>query len=230
MARKRGFEYIPNRDDDFFTFQGKLINMVVANKAAWGIPDSAITPLIDRRTKYEPLYHKSQIKNNRTSVDVAAHRQSRQLYEKEIRGFVNSYLRFNPAVSPGNKVAMALVVPDTEPSPRPAISTSPVVGFTILGGGEIKVVCKEETDQTRPSMHPAADAVECRFTLIQKGQTPPKEPDECPNVQMSKKAQFIINCGVKNAGNRFYGFFRWVNLTNPSNNGHWSNAQTVIIA
>ena len=230
MARKRGFEYIPNRDDDFFNFQGKLMDMVVANKTAWGIPDSVVTPLVNRRTGYEPLYHKSQNKYNRTSADVMAHRQSRKLYEKEIRGFVNSYLRFNPAVSSDKKVAMALTIPDTEPSPRPAISTSPIVGFKPLGGGEIAVSCREETDQTRASMHSAADAIECRFTILATGQTPPKEPDECHNVQISKKAQFIIHCGASGIGQRLYGFFRWVNLTNPQNNGHWSNAQTTIIA
>ena len=42
MARKKDF--IPRRDDDFFNFQGKLVNMVVANQVAWGIPDN-IYPL-----------------------------------------------------------------------------------------------------------------------------------------------------------------------------------------
>jgi hypothetical protein len=59
---------------------------------------------------------------------------------------------------------------------------------------------------------------------------PPKSSEDCPGIQVSKKAKFIIECGVKNAGQHFYGFFRWVNLTNPSNSGPWSNARSVVIA
>jgi len=32
------------------------------------------------------------------------------------------------------------------------------------------------------------------------------------------------------AGQSFYGFFRWTNLTTPANNGPWSDAQPVVIA
>jgi len=36
-------------DDNFFNTQGPYVNAVVANKVAWGIPDSAIAPLLPVR-------------------------------------------------------------------------------------------------------------------------------------------------------------------------------------
>jgi len=230
MARKRGVDYIPGRDDDFFNFQTKLVNMVVANKVAWGIPDGAVNPLVARRAEYEPLYAKSQEKKDRTSGDVDRHRQSRQLYEKEIRTFVNSYIRYNPAVPRDKKVEMSLTIPDTEPTPRPQITTIPIVGLRSMGGGDIEVRCREEHDQTRPSMHPAADAIECGYVLAAVGQKPPDDPESMARTQTSKKARFLIHCGDKQAGQRFYGFFRWANQTNSQNSGPWSPAQTVVIA
>ena len=222
--------YIPLRDDDFYTFQHHLIDKVVVNKVAWGISDAVVNPLTSRRAEYEPAYHKSQEKSNRTSGDVVRHRQLRKLYEKELRVFAKAYLMFNPAVSFAQRMEMGLTVRDTEPSPRPAIADRPMVGFKPLGGGSLEVTCMRQTDQTRPSMHPAADAIECRFILLPVGEAPPTDTEQCPKIHISKKAHFFIPCGVKNAGKCFYGFFRWVNLTNPANNGPWSNARSAVIA
>ena len=222
--------YIPLRDDDFFNFQGNLVNIVVANKVAWGIPDAAVTALSDRRVEFEPLYHKSQDKGNRTSGDVFRHRSSRKLYEKEIRVFAKSYLMFNPLVPDEKKLAMGLTIRDIEPTPRGKITGIPMVGLKVIGGGDIEVRCRLEKDQTRPSMHPLADAIECKYILIPKGEMPPKGQEDAKKTQVSKKARFTISLGDEQAGQRFYGFFRWVNLTNPANSGPWGNAQTVVIA
>ena len=92
MIMGRRQDYMPLKDDDFFNFQGNLINHVVINKMAWGIPNAAVTILTDLRALYEPLYHKAQNKTTRNQGDVLAHRQSRKAYEKEIRIFSKSYL------------------------------------------------------------------------------------------------------------------------------------------
>jgi hypothetical protein len=62
------------------------------------------------------------------------------------------------------------------------------------------------------------------------GEMPPESWDDCPKTQVSKKAQFIIPCGAKGIGQRFYGFFRWANISKPANSGPWTNVQTVVIA
>ena len=119
---------------------------------------------------------------------------------------------------------------DFEPTPRGQIEAIPVVGPTAIGGGDVKVRCRVTTDQTRYSRHPLADGIEVKYTWVPKGEMPPEGPEDCNKALTSKKAQFIIHCGPKNAGESFYGFFRWVNLTNPENSGPWSNALKVVIA
>lgn len=228
MAGKR--DYMPKKDDDFFSFQGQMVNKVQANKAAWGIPDPAVDVLVNHRTVYEPLYYKSQNKTNRTSVDVLAHRQERKSYEKDIRAFVNAHIRFNGLISDSERLSIGVPPRDTEPSPKPKINDIPVVGLEPKGGGWIDVRCRTETDQTRDSMHKDADVIECRYVLFQVKGLPPNDPAKCPEVITSTRAHFIIKCGDENAGQRFYGFFRWANLTNPDNSGPWTNALTVVIA
>lgn len=136
----------------------------------------------------------------------------------------------HPDMTNGQRATLKLTVLDTELTPRPAITTVPVVGFKILRGGILETSVRVEQDQTRPSMHVAADAVEVRYILVPVGEMPPEKPSACPETLASKKAQFKIQAGIENAGKRFYGFFRWVNQSNPANSGPWSDPQPVIIA
>jgi hypothetical protein len=223
-------EYIPKRDDDLYNFQGNLVNNVVANAVAWGIPAPAVAALVARRAEYEPLYHKSQDKGNRTSADVRAHRRVRDLYKKEIRAFAKEYLMFNSSVLDEDRRRMLLTVRDTEPTPRGKIDVIPYVNLKSIGGGDVQVRCRTEKDQTRASMHPLADAIECHYTTVPVGEMPPEGQKNAKNTQVSMKARFTISLGDEQAGQRFYGFFRWANQSNPANSGPWSPALTVAIA
>jgi hypothetical protein len=221
--------FIPRKDTEFFSFQKQLVDKIVANKVAWGIPDAAVNPLVARRSAYEPLHRKSQEKKDRTSGDVDRHRQSRKTYEKEIRKFVNAHIRFNDLISDSQRVSLSVPPRDTKPTPRGKIESSPTAGLIPMGGGSIEVICRRETDQDRPSMHQLADAIECRYVIVPTRMAI-NDPEAATKSQISKKAKFWIQAGDENAGKHFYGFFRWVNLTNPANSGPWSNAQSVIIA
>jgi len=218
------------RDDDFFNFQAKLVNEAVANAAGWGIPAGEVTALTTRRAAYEPLYTKSQEKKDRTSGDVDRNRQMRKTYEKEIQIFVNAWIRYNALITRDERIEMGIPPRDFEPTPRGKIETVPVVGLEAIGGGDIKTRCQVTTDQTRYSKHPLADGIEVKYTWVPKGEMPPEKPDDCKNALVSKKAQFIIHCGPGNAGETFWGFFRWVNLTRPDNSGQWSNSLKVVIS
>ncbi|MFH1231903.1 MAG: hypothetical protein V1709_10460 [Planctomycetota bacterium] len=228
MPKRRYF--IPLKDDDFFTFQGSLVNKVVANKTAWGIPDPAVNVLVNHRTQYEPLYHKSQSKNSRTSIDVVAHRRERKAYEKDIRKFVNAHIRFNDRMTDSDRISIGVPARDIEPSPRPRIETVPAPWLMPIGGGTISVRVRVESDQSRANIHPFADAVEVRYIFVPKGAKPPNSSEDCPKVYISKKALFTISCGVENAGLTFYGSFRWVNFTSPERSGPWSNVRSAVIA
>ena len=265
MASKRGSDWIPNRDAEFFNKQGSYVDRVDANKVAWGIPDADIQVLKDLRAEYEPLYMKIRSKKDRTSAQVGAHRACRKRYEKAWRAFHKEWVLNNRRIPISDLLTLVGRVPDTKPTPKPRIDGFPWVGLTPIGGGSIRVFCKRETDQDRPSMHNFADVIECRYALlpvrpvrdaitgdvktkqnsisdtlnVSNGVRPqPVEgkkfqfpsAGECTQVQISTKARFIIRCGDENAGLRFYGFFRWVNLSNPANNGEWTNGLTVVIA
>lgn len=225
-----GKQYIPVKDKDFFVFQDNLVTIVVANATAWSIPPAEVTALTDRQTEFEPLYTTAENKTTRSRSDVLAYRQSRKLYEKEIRAFVKAWLMFNPLVTDEQRSEMALTIRDTNPSPHPAITDIPIVALRVIGGGDIDARCKALKDQTRPSMHPAANLVDYRYVLLEVGDIPPADPEDYQKRDVSSRAKFIIRVGAKNEGKRLYAVFRWVNTAKPKQEGPWTDAQTVIIA
>ena len=58
---------------------------------------------------------------------------------------------------------------------------------------------------------------------------PPATAAQCPLVCISTRALFMLRVGEVKAGMRLYAFFRWVNATNDSHSGSWSNARYTVI-
>ncbi len=228
MARNR--DWIPTRDDDIFNKQGAYVDRVDTNKVAWGIPADAVDVLKDLRAEYEPLYHKIQDKKNRTSADIAAYRDCLKRYKKAWRAFNKEWVVGNSHIPKADKVILIGKEYDTEPTPRGKIDVIPYVNLKAIGGGDVQVRCRTEKDQTRTSLPRLADGIECRYILVPKGEMPPEGQKDAKKSLVSKKARFTISLGDEQAGESFYGFFRWVNLTNPANSGPWSPALKVVIS
>ncbi|MBK5284038.1 MAG: hypothetical protein JJE25_01425 [Bacteroidia bacterium] len=115
---------------------------------------------------------------------------------------------------------------DTVPTARPAITTEPTVKAKPKAGANVLLECRVESDSSRTSRHPDADGEEVRYII---GTTAPANPAACTNSLVRKKARISIELDIADAGKKFYGFVRWVNLSEPSKNGPWSALVTVTI-
>jgi len=216
-------------DDNLFNLQAAYVNAVVVNAVAWGIPAPSVTELVALRAVYEPLYWKVQDKNTRTRIDVAVHRDKRIIYEKKLRDFHNEWIANTSGIPAEQKLILGGRPRDIEPSPSPPITDVPIIGLKGLGGGDIEVRCRVSRDQTRPSMHPDANVIDYRFRMVESGDVPPDDPADCPKGNSQSRAKFVLRAGAKNAGKRFYGFFRWLNKRRPRQEGPWSNPISVVI-
>ncbi|MBI4833916.1 MAG: hypothetical protein HY811_03740 [Planctomycetes bacterium] len=214
--------------DNLFNIQGNFVNVVVANAVAWGIPPADVAALVAERAIYEPLYHKCQNMNSRTRADVAAHKLAAEQYLKKLRLFWNKWIE-DGDMPAQEKLLLGGDLLDTEPTPSCKIELTPYVNLKPAASGVIEVRSQTEKDATRVSMLAIADGIECRYTIVPKGEMPPGEPADCKNTLNSKKASVIIYCGPGNTGETFWGFFRWVNLTNPENSGSWSKGLQIVI-
>jgi len=127
------------------------------------------------------------------------------------------------AITETDRSNLSLPAPDRIPTRRGAIEAEPLAGIKSLASARIKVRVRLDEDASRASMHPLADAIEMRYQI---GGTQPANALACPGTVISKKAMFTFDAGVDHDGQKFFGFVRYVNLTNPENNGPWSSIQT----
>ena len=133
----------------------------------------------------------------------------------------------NAALTDSDRQNLNLPARDTTSTPRGQINDMPTVNVSGIGGGRMKIRTRVSSDASRASMHPLADAVEMRYQI---GGTQPANAAACPDNAISKKALFTFDAGDENAGQKFFGFFRYVNFTNPENNGPWSSGMTAPIS
>src|SRR6187551_1650100 len=116
-------DYIPSREDQFFNWQGNLLNVLTNAPPAWNLPPQAITDLTELQTPYMEAYGlaNSGKKATRTIQQVKEKQDMQSLYEKSIRQFVKQFLAFNPAISNSDRSQLGLpeLKPGRTPSPTP---------------------------------------------------------------------------------------------------------------
>jgi hypothetical protein len=102
---------------------------------------------------------------------------------------------------------------DAVPTERAAMDKAPSVDMRVMEGGNIKVRVQTETDATRPSMHPDADAIEVRYKI---GEPEPAIAKDCAEISTSTKAMFTLSLGDGQAGKTIYAFVRYINISEPA--------------
>lgn len=225
MAKSK--DYIPSGNDEFNVWQTNLVSVTTPKATGWGIPDADFKVVTDEQELYAPLYLKISNKGTRTKADIEAYNEVRADYEKKLRQFVAQWLSSNNLVSDGDRVSLNITVKDGGRTPRPAITTSPSIKLKALEGGRIKFTCRVESDSSRASIHPEADAIEVRYLI---GTATPAIPADCPNMTIKSKATFTLNLNLTDAGKKLYCFTRWINTSDENKSGPWNTVSSVVIS
>ncbi len=219
--------YIPNSDADFDEWQKNFLTHVEKGSSAWNIPNASVDALKALQTQWDTDYAAGGKHVDRTSSQQLKKTQTRDLYEKDIRGFVQEHIAFNSLITDDERRAMKVTVREEGHEARPPITTSPTVRATPLGGGRIKLECRVESDSSRTSMHPDADIVELRYSLDDPA---PESPAQATNGFNSSRSNWSLQIDILEQGKRFYGFARWANTGDESKSGPWSERFQVIVA
>lgn len=220
-------DYIPRKDTDFNMFQRILSETVQAKLAAWNINTLAFNKLQTARAPYEIAYTKNSNRSMRTTTHVMEHRRFRNEYTAAIRTFVKEQIAGNTSITDPERAGIKLNAAIRTKHKRSGIDDTPMVSSKTMNGGWIQMIVRTDSDSSRSSMHPLADAIEVAYTI---DTTAPLSPGGCGNNFISTKAKFIIPLDVKHAGKRMYGFARWKNIRNHAKSGPWSRLFQTMIA
>lgn len=212
-------DYIPRKNVAFFNFQKNMVQMVVTNAAAWGIPPAAVGAFQTASAVYSPHWQNISNPATKTKGMVLMHNQSRKRFEKTVRQFVNQWLASNTALKVGDKTNLGLKERESKKHRRPHLLAAPDVYVMSHPGSRMLVVCREEGDSTRPSIPKYADGVEVAYSVG----TRPAHVGETTEHFVTLKARPEIRLETGTAGKFFYAFARWVNLRDHTKNGPWSN-------
>jgi len=114
---------------------------------------------------------------------------------------------------------------------EPVRHTSPIeescfVTLASKGQGMMKVRCKTEMDASRASIPDDATVVELRYKI---GDTAPANVDECTLSEFSQKATFTFNVGAANSTKKIFVYARWVDFSNKSRSGAFSEMSSIVI-
>ena len=218
-------DYIPRPNSDFDTFQHNLVNQVSANASSWAIPLADVGELAVASAKYRNCYKAITAKSTRTMGQVATHNQERLKFEKQLRQFVNSYIRSNTKITDAQMTSMRLSRKRKKRKVREKIEEAPVVHLKLMGGQWVKIFCNRANHDGKSYMHPEADGLELRYSLG----SPVTLPEQASGALFSKKAKNVLTLPFEAQGKKLYVFARWLNLTHPERSSPWSEVKETVV-
>jgi len=140
MAKRN---FIPQNANQFSEFLTNLLMYVDQNATSWKhIPADRITKLSNMNDSFTDLLNSTT--GPRNAAQNLARREAQSEAIKELRGFVNQYLRFTP-VTNVDRTSMGIPNRDTIPTtiPPPAI---PVIGRLTYPSNGLVEVCEIRAD------------------------------------------------------------------------------------
>lgn len=227
MAKK---DYVPRTHKGFNSWQKTIADHVIANAAAWGIPNALVTELTTWKDDFRPLYEAIDNRNTSTFQQIAAFNAYRIEYTTFLRKLVQSSLVNSIVVPYDMKIAMGLNPRKGGRPERPSIASRPMLGYKSLGGAKIYFECSDSEDgrKARPEN---SDGVEFYITVGTSKPVPtPVEPQqgaEAPVAEVkgtefvvqSSKARFSYQFKLEDRGKEFSACARWYNNNDRAKDG-----------
>lgn len=190
-----------------------------------GMTYDGLHPLWALYNQWAAIFPKSQNPDLRTTAITNQKNTIRENIETELRKLYSDIPETK--IIEDDRETLNLHRRDATPSARPAITTAPEITIQALSGGQVRIVCRVDSDSTRPSMHPDANDVEIRY---QVGGTAPVSPTGLPNALVSSKSKFMLHLNVADAGKRVYMYLRWINSSDDSKSGPCTRLLSAIIS
>lgn len=218
-------DYIPRKNSDFANFQHNLVNKVSANATTWGISPADLGELVVASGKYNNHYKAISNKRARTMAQVAGHDEARKNFEKQLRLFVNAFIRGNAKITDEQMTGLGLARRRKKRKVREAMNEAPQLILQVLGGMQVKVFCRQPDTVGKASVHPESDGIELRYSLG----TPATHVAQATEVLFTKKAKNLLRLPLDAQGKKLYVFARWLNLTHPNRSSPWSAVREVVV-
>ncbi|MHB9292264.1 hypothetical protein Holit_01360 [Hollandina sp. SP2] len=180
-------DYIPAKLADYRPFSDHFVDLVSQKAAAWGIPDTAKTPLTSGHAAWTAAQAEADNPDTRTSIAIEKARRLRREDTAKIRWMVNTFINPNAsgAITVEDRFDLGLHVKDTTPSHHPAPGSRPDTDVEPSGKFQHTVIA---LDSATSKKEKPPDAYGVRYAW-QLGGTAPATPADLPKSKFSRKTQ-----------------------------------------
>ncbi|MDR3194423.1 MAG: hypothetical protein LBT76_03910, partial [Tannerella sp.] len=160
---------------------------------------------------------------NAGSIDRLARRERAAEATAAVRAFVNRYLRYNEAVTDGDRLSLGLHIRDTKLTPAPVPATCPVAIITLPGIRQLSVAFRDEGAYSRGKPLNVTGC-EIRYAILDNW---PESVDELIHSAFFTHSPCIFTFDENRRGKTVYFCLRWENARGEK--GPWSGIQMAII-
>jgi hypothetical protein len=216
-------DYMPTTEDGFNDFQETLLPYLIAHRAAWGLTQDQIDPLITDQATYRDARTAANNPETRTAATIKARQEAHKAYEAHLRDFVGAYLARNPLVHDEDRINMGLTVRKTTRTPQPVPKSKPGVKITPISPGRVQVGFFDAENIHR-AKDPDAHGVEIESAIRD---TAPATDDDFTKSAFDTRSPFIFDFDISLRGKTLWLRLRWEN--NRGEKGPWSEIFSVII-
>jgi hypothetical protein len=218
-------DYIPNPDADFQNWQDNFVAYANAHLAALGLVAGDMTPVVAAQTAWKSAYpaHLSAVIAASSAKNTK--NMARGTYEATIRPLVRR-LQASPQVDDGEKAALGITVPGSNPIPQ-----GPPTGIPIL-----KVECErlrhtlnwaDNATPTKKAKPPGVLGAELRMAMTAIGAPTPTDPAAFAFLALDTATPYVNEFAGADGGKNAHYIARWIN--GHQEHGPWSETVSVTI-
>ncbi|MCF8465559.1 MAG: hypothetical protein K9G41_12000 [Flavobacteriales bacterium] len=239
-----GERRVPKRDDDFNSYIQNTTAVLAAvgpplGYVRLGLSLEEFTEWDRYANDWKAVFPRYTDLNTRTKT-IKDEKNIIKQYFTEFSAQLLTRISASPNLSLGDRNTFNL--PErAKGTKRGKITDVPYGVLEPVAMATVNVRMRMTHDAKRSSMNPLSDGLELRWIILDNpvaapkladptpvdpvvvtSTVPPSDPMEMPNTLTSTKALFRHSLPASASGKRMFAYARWVNQSNPANNGEWS--------
>jgi hypothetical protein len=208
-GQKVAAPYIPPRDSDLVPWATNFRTLIVAAPATYGLVAAdgvAITAVVDPYLAAQVLVDNPA---TRTPVTIADKNNKKQAMLVVLRAYAST-IRINAGVTDADKLALGLNLPNNNPSPIPAPTSSPIV--TIIGATPSQLTLRY-ADENTPASRRKPQGVTALQLFVGVSTIALNDPDLTAFDSLVTKQPVAVTFDPTDAGKVATMFGRWSTRT-----------------
>jgi hypothetical protein len=216
-------DYIPHGFNELQIWLLRFLNYLQANLTRFGIISGTEKPLEMLIDAFVAANAKANM-DNAGSSDRVDRKEKADAATVGARDFVNTYLRYNAAVTDPDRESLGLTIPDKHPTPAPPPHSHPDIKFYATGDVCCVGIELRDSESESKAKPEHVHGAELRYAILP---APPVDDTELVHSEFTTRATHELQFTESERGKTVYVFARWENTRGQK--GHRSMIYATIV-